>query len=181
MGYFLVLPIYFLPVPSLSSCALQMGRCDGCRKQGYMTEKLQCLGSVRNFCNMSCLLLYCYIHFETNQHTSRSSTGAALQTPCSNFLIFYLSLHINKFVYTKLSRSSRMNACQAHRTCFISKYTLCYRKESLHAGYSSCFPPTAPTQPQHSSKMNPVIADVVSLANGSATQPSVSADTTLTG
>lgn len=39
----------------------------------------------------------------------------------------------------------------------------------------------APTQPHHSSKMNPVIADVVSLANGSATQPSVSADTALTG
>lgn len=39
----------------------------------------------------------------------------------------------------------------------------------------------AATQPNHSSKMNPVIADVVSLANGSATQPSASADTTLTG
>ncbi|XP_026155953.1 zinc finger MYM-type protein 4-like isoform X2 [Mastacembelus armatus] len=41
--------------------------------------------------------------------------------------------------------------------------------------------PYAPAQPHHSSKMNPVIADVVSLANGSATQPSVSADTALTG
>ncbi|CAF92256.1 unnamed protein product, partial [Tetraodon nigroviridis] len=37
-----------------------MGRCDGCRKQGYMTEKLQCLGSVRNFCNLFCLLQYCH-------------------------------------------------------------------------------------------------------------------------
>lgn len=46
---------------------------------------------------------------------------------------------------------------------------------------SSVFPLLAPTQPHHSSKMNPVIADVVSLANGSATQPSASADTTLTG
>uniref|UniRef100_A0A3P8RPA7 TRASH domain-containing protein n=1 Tax=Amphiprion percula TaxID=161767 RepID=A0A3P8RPA7_AMPPE len=86
-----------------------MGRCDSCRKQGYMTEKLQCLGSVRNFCNLPCLLQYCYLHFETNQHTS------------------------------------------------------------------------TPTQPHHSSKMNPVIADVVSLANGSATQPSGSADTALAG
>uniref|UniRef100_A0A4W6FBU1 TRASH domain-containing protein n=1 Tax=Lates calcarifer TaxID=8187 RepID=A0A4W6FBU1_LATCA len=86
-----------------------MGRCDSCRKQGYMTEKLQCLGSVRNFCNLPCLLQYCYQHFEPSQHTS------------------------------------------------------------------------TPTQPHHSSKMNPVIADVVSLANGSATQPSASADTTLTG
>ena len=41
--------------------------------------------------------------------------------------------------------------------------------------------PAAPTQPHHNSKMNPVIADVVSLANGSATQPNVSADTALTG
>ncbi|XP_045918869.1 zinc finger MYM-type protein 4 isoform X3 [Micropterus dolomieu] len=88
-----------------------MGRCDSCRKQGYMTEKLQCLGSVRNFCNLPCLLQYCSLHFETNQHTSSN----------------------------------------------------------------------APTQPHHSSKMNPVIADVVSLASGSATQPSVSADTALTG
>ncbi|XP_059209929.1 zinc finger MYM-type protein 4 isoform X2 [Centropristis striata] len=98
-----------------------MGRCDSCRKQGYMTEKLQCLGSVRNFCNLPCLLQYCHMHFETSQHTSSNGTGMAPQTPY------------------------------------------------------------APTQPHHSSKMNPVIADVVSLANGSATQPSVSADTALTG
>ncbi|KAG7237225.1 hypothetical protein INR49_032558 [Caranx melampygus] len=98
-----------------------MGRCDSCRKQGYMTEKLQCLGSVRNFCNMPCLLQYCYLHFETSQHISSNGTGTAPQTPY------------------------------------------------------------APTQPHHLSKMNPVIADVVSLASGSATQPSVSADTALTG
>ncbi|XP_029315832.1 zinc finger MYM-type protein 4 isoform X2 [Cottoperca gobio] len=98
-----------------------MGRCDSCRKQGYMTEKLQCMGSVRNFCNLPCLLQYCSLHFETSQHGSSNGTGTAPQTPY------------------------------------------------------------APTQPHHSSKMNPVIADVVSLANGSATQPSVSADTALTG
>ncbi|XP_039994097.1 zinc finger MYM-type protein 4 isoform X2 [Xiphias gladius] len=98
-----------------------MGRCDSCRKQGYMTEKLQCLGSVRNFCNLPCLLQYCYQHFETSQHSSSNGTGTAPQTPY------------------------------------------------------------APTQPHHSSKMNPVIADVVSLASGSATQPSMSADAALTG
>uniref|UniRef100_A0A3B4Z1P8 TRASH domain-containing protein n=1 Tax=Stegastes partitus TaxID=144197 RepID=A0A3B4Z1P8_9TELE len=85
-----------------------MGRCDSCRKQGYMSEKLQCLGSVRNFCNLPCLLQYCYLHFETNQHSSSNGTGTAPQTP-----------------YGKLFDT-----------------------------------------------MNPVIADVVSLANGSATQPS---------
>ncbi|XP_029349151.1 zinc finger MYM-type protein 4 isoform X2 [Echeneis naucrates] len=98
-----------------------MGRCDSCRKQGYMAEKLQCLGSVRNFCNLPCLLQYCCLHFETSQHSSSNGTGTAPQTPY------------------------------------------------------------APTQPHHSSKMNPVIADVVSLASGSATQPSVTADTALTG
>ncbi|XP_038128182.1 zinc finger MYM-type protein 4-like isoform X1 [Cyprinodon tularosa] len=41
--------------------------------------------------------------------------------------------------------------------------------------------PSAPVQPHHSTKMNPVIADVVSLANGSASQPSGSADAALTG
>ncbi|XP_013865076.1 zinc finger MYM-type protein 4 [Austrofundulus limnaeus] len=97
-----------------------MGRCDSCRKQGYMGEKLQCLGSVRNFCNMACLLHYCYQNFETSQHMSSNGTGTT-QMPC------------------------------------------------------------APTQPHHLTKMNPVIADVVSLANGSAAQPSVSADTALTG
>ncbi|XP_063764932.1 zinc finger MYM-type protein 4 isoform X2 [Eleginops maclovinus] len=97
-----------------------MGRCDSCRKQGYMTEKLQCLGSVRNFCNLPCLLQYCHLHFETS-HSSSNGTGTAPQTPY------------------------------------------------------------APPQPHLSSKMNPVIADVVSLANGSATQPSVSADGALTG
>ncbi|XP_069029053.1 zinc finger MYM-type protein 4-like isoform X1 [Embiotoca jacksoni] len=98
-----------------------MGRCDSCRKQCYMTEKLQCLGSVRNFCNLPCLIHYCYLHFETSPLASSHGTGTAPQTPY------------------------------------------------------------APAQPDHSSKMNPVIADVVSLANGSATQPSVSADTALTG
>ncbi|XP_056281599.1 zinc finger MYM-type protein 4-like isoform X2 [Pseudoliparis swirei] len=99
-----------------------MGRCDGCRKQGYMAEKLQCLGSVRNFCHLPCLLQYCFLHFETSQPPASSNgAGTAPQTPF------------------------------------------------------------APAQPQHSSKMNPVIADVVSLANGSASQPSVSADAALTG
>lgn len=58
---------------------VQMGRCDSCRKQGYMTEKLQCLGSVRNFCNLPCLQQYCHLHFETSQHSS--SNGTAPQTP----------------------------------------------------------------------------------------------------
>ncbi|XP_056867750.1 zinc finger MYM-type protein 4-like isoform X2 [Takifugu flavidus] len=96
-----------------------MARCDGCRKQGYMTEKLQCLGSVRNFCNLSCMLHYCYMHFEKSRHSN--GIGTEQQTPA------------------------------------------------------------APVHSNHSSKMNPVIADVVSLANGSAAQPSVSADTALTG
>ncbi|KAM8914597.1 zinc finger MYM-type protein 4-like [Spinachia spinachia] len=98
-----------------------MGRCDTCRKQGYMAEKLQCLGSIRNFCNLPCLQQYCYLHFEASQHTSSNGTGTAPQTL------------------------------------------------------------RAPMQPHHSSQRNPVVAGVVSLANGSASQPSVSADTALTG
>ncbi|XP_069391849.1 zinc finger MYM-type protein 4 isoform X5 [Paralichthys olivaceus] len=58
-----------------------MGRCDSCRKQGYMTEKLQCLGSVRNFCYLPCLLHYCHHHFETSQITNSNGTGTAPQTP----------------------------------------------------------------------------------------------------
>lgn len=68
--------------PSFS--LVQMGRCDSCRKQGYMAERLQCLGSVRNFCNLPCLLQYCYLHFETSQHTSSNGTGTAPQTPNGN-------------------------------------------------------------------------------------------------
>ncbi|KAM9777908.1 zinc finger MYM-type protein 4-like [Neosynchiropus ocellatus] len=98
-----------------------MGRCDSCRKQGYQSEKLQCLGSVRNFCNITCVLHYCNMYFEKNQHGTSNGTGTALQ--------------------------------------------------NTHA----------PTQPNHSSKMNPVIADVVSLANGSATQPNATTDAALTG
>uniref|UniRef100_A0A667ZTI6 TRASH domain-containing protein n=1 Tax=Myripristis murdjan TaxID=586833 RepID=A0A667ZTI6_9TELE len=54
-----------------------MARCDSCRKQGYMTEKLQCLGSVRNFCTLPCLLQYCSLHFETNQRSTSNGTGSA--------------------------------------------------------------------------------------------------------
>ncbi|XP_061751745.1 zinc finger MYM-type protein 4 isoform X1 [Nerophis ophidion] len=98
-----------------------MGRCDNCRKQGYLNEKLQYMGSVRNFCNLACLLGYCSMHFELNPHTPSNGTGAEPQTP------------------------------------------------------------HAPAQPHFSSKTNPVIADVVSLANGSASQPSVSSDVAMTG
>ncbi|XP_077587739.1 zinc finger MYM-type protein 4-like isoform X2 [Stigmatopora nigra] len=94
-----------------------MGRCDSCRKQGYLNEKLQYMGSVRNFCNLACLLSYCSLNFESRHHSN--GTGAE--------------------------------------------------------------PPHAPAQPQQSSKANPVIADVVSLANGSATQPNVPSDIALTG
>ncbi|XP_077394442.1 zinc finger MYM-type protein 4-like isoform X2 [Festucalex cinctus] len=96
-----------------------MGRCDSCRKQGYLNEKLQYMGSVRNFCNLNCLLGYCSLNFEATQHTPSNGTGAE--------------------------------------------------------------PPHAPAQPHHSSKANPVVADVVSLANGSATQPSVPSDVALPG
>lgn len=72
---------HFSP-PSFS--LVQMGRCDSCRKQGHMAERLQCLGSVRNFCNLPCLLQYCYLHFETSQHTSSNGTGTAPQTPNGN-------------------------------------------------------------------------------------------------
>ncbi|XP_061699448.1 zinc finger MYM-type protein 4-like isoform X2 [Syngnathoides biaculeatus] len=96
-----------------------MGRCDSCRKQGYLNEKLQYMGSVRNFCNLTCLLGYCSVNFESSQHTTSNGTGSE--------------------------------------------------------------PPHAPAQPHHPSKANPVIADVVSLANGSATQPSVPSDIAMTG
>lgn len=67
---------------ALSSFPLaQMGRCDNCRKQSYLTEKLQCLGSVRNFCNLPCLLQYCYMHFETSQHTSSNGPRTTPQAP----------------------------------------------------------------------------------------------------
>ncbi|XP_072314407.1 zinc finger MYM-type protein 4-like [Eucyclogobius newberryi] len=52
-----------------------MARCDSCRKQGYMTENLQCMGSVRNFCNLSCLLQYCHIHFDKRSHSTSNGTG----------------------------------------------------------------------------------------------------------
>ena len=94
---FLLIPLSFPIFPLLlsfppcsSSSPVQMGRCDSCRKQGYMNEKLQCLGSVRNFCNLPCLLQYCYLHFETSQHTSRNGTGPAPQTPYGKLLLSLL-------------------------------------------------------------------------------------------
>ncbi len=99
--------------PSSLSSAVQMGRCDSCRKQGYMTEKLQCLGSVRNFCNLLCLLQYCYLHFETSQHTSSNGTGTAPQTPygklCHNISVtqydvkYLTCLHANKLMQVKIT------------------------------------------------------------------------------
>ncbi|KAK7905257.1 hypothetical protein WMY93_017864 [Mugilogobius chulae] len=53
-----------------------MARCDSCRKQGSMTENLQCMGSVRNFCNLSCLLQYCHMHFDKGSHSTSNGTGS---------------------------------------------------------------------------------------------------------
>lgn len=75
----------FFSLSSSFYSPVQMGRCDSCRKQSYMTEKLQCLGSVRNFCNLPCLLQYCYLHFEMSQHSSSNGTGTAPQTPYGKF------------------------------------------------------------------------------------------------
>uniref|UniRef100_A0A3B4BMJ5 TRASH domain-containing protein n=1 Tax=Periophthalmus magnuspinnatus TaxID=409849 RepID=A0A3B4BMJ5_9GOBI len=52
-----------------------MARCDNCRKQGYMTENLQCMGSVRNFCNLPCLLHYCHLHFDKGTHSLSNGTS----------------------------------------------------------------------------------------------------------
>lgn len=65
---------------NLSSSSLQMGRCDCCRKQGSMSETLQCSGNVRNFCSQPCLLQYCSLNFE-RPHTASNGTGVAPQTP----------------------------------------------------------------------------------------------------
>lgn len=82
--------MFIAAVLGFSFSSVQMGRCDSCRKQAYLTEKLQCLGSVRNFCDLPCLLGFCILHFEAIQHTSRNGTGTAPQTPHGK-----LGCHIN--------------------------------------------------------------------------------------
>ncbi|XP_056152313.1 zinc finger MYM-type protein 4-like [Lampris incognitus] len=60
-----------------------MARCDTCRKQGYMAEKLKCSGSVRNFCTLPCLLQYCYQHFNSSQQISSNGSGTGPALPAA--------------------------------------------------------------------------------------------------
>ncbi|KAM4795002.1 zinc finger MYM-type protein 4 [Rhinophrynus dorsalis] len=37
----------------------QMGKCDGCKRQGKLSESLKWRGDVKHFCNLLCILMFC--------------------------------------------------------------------------------------------------------------------------
>uniref|UniRef100_A0A8C9F2Y8 TRASH domain-containing protein n=1 Tax=Pavo cristatus TaxID=9049 RepID=A0A8C9F2Y8_PAVCR len=43
----------------------QMAKCDGCKRQGKLSESLKWQGEVKHFCNLLCILMFC-----KQQHTS---------------------------------------------------------------------------------------------------------------
>uniref|UniRef100_A0A8D0CYH5 TRASH domain-containing protein n=1 Tax=Sander lucioperca TaxID=283035 RepID=A0A8D0CYH5_SANLU len=103
-----------------------MGRCDSCRKQSYMTEKLQCLGSVRNFCNLPCLLQYCHLHFETSQHTSSNGTGAPPQAPYGKLSALFISaVFVFNVPFQASTQTDAMGVPVSRRRQMKNKSVLC--------------------------------------------------------
>lgn len=80
-----------------------------------------------------------------------------------------------------LTRAKTAAATMVQTVAFTPAQIACGRFSFCVSPHWTRSPPAGPTQPNHSSKMNPVIADVVSLANGSAAQPSAGTDAALTG
>ncbi|KAL1776327.1 zinc finger protein MYM-type 4 [Sigmodon hispidus] len=40
----------------------QMAKCDGCKRQGKLSESLKWRGEVKHFCNLLCILMFCHQH-----------------------------------------------------------------------------------------------------------------------
>ncbi|XP_010891209.3 zinc finger MYM-type protein 4 isoform X2 [Esox lucius] len=54
----------------------EMAKCECCRRQGKMKEQLKCFGSVRHFCNLECVIQYCYQTFQQHPRTSNGTASA---------------------------------------------------------------------------------------------------------
>lgn len=136
-------------------CPPQMGRCDCCRKQGYMTEKLQCLGSVRNFCNMQCVLHYCFVHFDKSQSGSgNNGTENTLTVSSSHWFKIAcgrLVSSLTPFTSGQSPPSCRSDSAEPlledesrHRWRGVSGQRLCRSAQRLHwrcAHWSVCAHP----------------------------------------
>ncbi|XP_023807793.1 zinc finger MYM-type protein 4 isoform X1 [Oryzias latipes] len=119
-------------------------------------------GKIEQFCKPHCMSQYTVLHYGMSRCDSCRKQG-------------YLTEMLQCL-------GSVRNFC--NMSCLLH-YCFLYFEMSQHANSNgtgtAAQTPCTPTQPHHSSKMNPVIADVVSLANGSAAQPSMFADTAMTG
>uniref|UniRef100_A0A3Q3DB84 TRASH domain-containing protein n=1 Tax=Hippocampus comes TaxID=109280 RepID=A0A3Q3DB84_HIPCM len=103
-----------------------MGRCDSCRKQGYLNEKLQYMGSVRNFCNLTCLLGYCSLNFQSTQHTPSNGTGAEQPHGLPNSSVDGKILD-----HVCIVSSIEMRTCC--KECKTSTLGLCFRSQNVQA------------------------------------------------
>nr|XP_046164772.1 zinc finger MYM-type protein 4-like [Oncorhynchus gorbuscha] len=52
----------------------EMAKCECCRRQGKMREQLKCFGAIRHFCNLECVIQYCYQTFQLHPRTSNGTT-----------------------------------------------------------------------------------------------------------
>ncbi|XP_029427284.1 zinc finger MYM-type protein 4 isoform X2 [Rhinatrema bivittatum] len=52
----------------------QMAKCDGCKRQGKLSESLKWRGEIKHFCNLLCILMFCNQQ-STSDPTSQNSTA----------------------------------------------------------------------------------------------------------
>ncbi|XP_018104995.1 zinc finger MYM-type protein 4 isoform X1 [Xenopus laevis] len=56
----------------------QMGKCDGCKRQGKLSEYLKWRGEVKHFCNLICILVFCNQQQSTTEPTPPNNTAASV-------------------------------------------------------------------------------------------------------
>nr|XP_033811126.1 zinc finger MYM-type protein 4 isoform X1 [Geotrypetes seraphini] len=61
----------------------QMAKCDGCKRQGKLSESLKWRGEIKHFCNLLCILMFCSQQ-STSDSTPQNNTANASVAPTAS-------------------------------------------------------------------------------------------------
>ncbi|KAM6973267.1 zinc finger MYM-type protein 4, partial [Aplochiton taeniatus] len=185
-----------------------VARCDSCALEKVVHDVMYFNQKEKIFCSESCKLLFkhdltwkkketwklCAYCSSVNTHMHHSHFGGKMEEFCtaecmSQYTVLFYGMgrcgccRRQGYLLEKLQCSSSVRHF-CNLPCLLEYCAQNFNPKTVLSNGAILSqtqpPPHAPVQP-HRSKRNPVIADVVSLANGSECQPHVNADTALTG
>ncbi|KAM6399748.1 zinc finger MYM-type protein 4-like [Rhynochetos jubatus] len=61
----------------------QMAKCDGCKRQGKLSESMKWQGEIKHFCNLLCILLFCNQHIVSDPPPANNTANLSM-TPASS-------------------------------------------------------------------------------------------------